>query len=46
MIGLIGKEIRMILRSLVFYVFILVACFFYFTEYAAEQTPASFGLPL
>lgn len=38
MIGLIGKEIRMILRSLVFYVFILVACFFYFTEYAAEQT--------
>lgn len=46
MIGLIGKEIRMILRSLVFYVFILVACFFYFTEYAADQTWSELKAPV
>ncbi|WP_054939979.1 ABC transporter permease [Paenibacillus ihuae] len=45
MIGLVGKEMRMILRSLVFYVFVLVACFFYFTEYAAEQTWSELAAP-
>jgi ABC-type transport system involved in multi-copper enzyme maturation permease subunit len=38
MMALIAKEMRMTMRSLVFYVFILVTCFFYFTSYATEET--------
>lgn len=38
MMGLIGKEMRMTLRSLVFYVFIIATVFFYFTSYATEET--------
>lgn len=45
MISLIGKEMRMTLRSLVFYIFIIVACFFYFTSYATSETWGELGPP-
>ena len=45
MIGLIGKEMRMTLRSLVFYAFVLVVCFFYFTQYAADETWSELAAP-
>ncbi|QUL56923.1 hypothetical protein KDC22_10850 [Paenibacillus tritici] len=38
MMALIGKELRMTLRSLVFYLFIIASVFFYFTSYATEET--------
>ena len=45
MMALIGKEMRMTLRSLVFYLFIIVTCFFYFTSYATEETWGEVGPP-
>ncbi|WP_150266872.1 ABC transporter permease [Paenibacillus tepidiphilus] len=42
---LIGKEMRMTLRSLVFYLFIVVSCFFYFTQYATDETWGELGPP-
>ena len=45
MIPLIGKEMRMTLRSLVFYVFVIVTCFFYFTQYATSETWGELGPP-
>ncbi|KAI7252893.1 hypothetical protein KC345_g11437, partial [Hortaea werneckii] len=43
--ALILKEMRMTLRSLVFYLFIIVTCFFYFTSYATEETWGEVGPP-
>ncbi|MNO18904.1 ABC-2 family transporter protein [compost metagenome] len=45
MIPLIGKEIRMTLRSLVFYIFIIVTSFFYLTQYATNETWGELGPP-
>lgn len=45
MMALIGKEMRMTLRSLVFYLFIIVTCFFYFTSYATDETWGEVGPP-
>ncbi|WP_151736159.1 ABC transporter permease ['Paenibacillus yunnanensis' Narsing Rao et al. 2020] len=42
---LIGKELRMTLRSLVFYLFVVVSCFFYFTQYATSETWSELGPP-
>ncbi|MCL6458475.1 MAG: ABC transporter permease [Gorillibacterium sp.] len=38
MITLIRKEIRMLLRSIVFYLLIIVAGLFYFSQYATQNT--------
>lgn len=45
MIALIGKEMRMTLRSLVFYLFIIASVFFYLTSYATEETWGELGPP-
>jgi hypothetical protein len=45
MIRLAGKEIRFILRSVVFYVFIIAAGFSYFSQYATEETWGEVGPP-
>ncbi|ETT30230.1 ABC transporter permease [Paenibacillus sp. FSL R7-269] len=46
MMALIGKEIRMTLRSLVFYLFVIASIFFYFTSYATEETWGALGPPV
>ncbi|WP_342423482.1 ABC transporter permease [Paenibacillus sp. FSL E2-0178] len=46
MMALIGKEMRMTLRSLVFYLFIIASVFFYFTSYATEETWGELGSPV
>ncbi|MFD1907999.1 hypothetical protein ACFSQ7_34560 [Paenibacillus rhizoplanae] len=46
MMALIGKEMRMTLRSLVFYLFVIASVFFYFTSYATEETWGEVGPPL
>lgn len=45
MIALIGKEMRMTLRSLVFYLFTIASVFFYLTSYATEETWGELGQP-
>lgn len=45
MMALIGKEMRMTLRSLVFYLFVIASVFFYFTSYATEETWREVGPP-
>lgn len=46
MMALIGKEMRMTLRSLVFYLFVIASVFFYFTSYATEETWGELGPPV
>lgn len=46
MMALIGKEMRMTMRSFVFYIFIIVTCLFYFTSYATQETWGELGPPV
>ncbi|MEK3903651.1 ABC transporter permease [Paenibacillus sp. FSL R7-0179] len=46
MMALIGKEMRMTLRSLVFYLFVIASVFFYFTSYATEETWGELSPPV